>query len=81
MARELAPAGWRSHPNPADSIVLTHRGGWFGPATQASGSKLPRHRGLWWTQLVSRSTFLVSRRQIIPTTRLTAVITTGYHSP
>lgn len=32
-------------------------------------------------QFLSRSIFFVSRRQIIPTTRLTPVINTGYHSP
>ncbi|PMU31122.1 hypothetical protein C1X89_32915 [Pseudomonas sp. GP01-A8] len=34
LARGLAPAGVRSAP------------GFFGAATQPSGSKLPRHRGL-----------------------------------
>lgn len=32
-------------------------------------------------QFLSISTFLVSRRQIMPTIKLTPVITTGYHSP
>ncbi|VVN77860.1 hypothetical protein PS691_00848 [Pseudomonas fluorescens] len=33
------------------------------------------------SQFLSISTFLVSRRQTMPTIKLTPVIATGYHSP
>ncbi|ALI06599.1 hypothetical protein AO356_07215 [Pseudomonas fluorescens] len=45
VARELAPAGARSGPKSSGSIHLTQRGAGVGPAAQASGSKLPRHKG------------------------------------
>lgn len=44
-------------------------------------NRFPRRCCQRVVQFLSRSIFFVSRRQIIPTTRLTPVISTGYHSP
>nr|POA16424.1 hypothetical protein C1892_01600 [Pseudomonas sp. MPBD7-1] len=46
VARELAPAGLRSNPKAATPARLIHRAAWFGAASQPSGSKLPRHKGV-----------------------------------
>nr|POA12821.1 hypothetical protein C1892_19165 [Pseudomonas sp. MPBD7-1] len=44
VARELAPAGWRSRPNRNAATVQADRISRFTTAAQPSGSKLPRHR-------------------------------------
>ncbi|POA16875.1 hypothetical protein C1886_24955 [Pseudomonas sp. FW300-N1A1] len=44
MARELAPAGLRSGPNPANRIYQAHRSSPVTAAAHPSGSKPPRHR-------------------------------------
>ncbi len=44
VAKELAPAGSRSGPNTGKSDTFT-------PAAQSSGSKLPRHKSSYPTEL------------------------------
>ncbi|AXP06121.1 hypothetical protein DZG01_25410 [Pseudomonas fluorescens] len=44
MARELAPAGWRSRPKWADAIFRQIASAGSTTASPPSGSKLPRHR-------------------------------------